>query len=409
MSKAIAAAVLSIGAIVFVMMPSKSSVDPEAAEISPKIATAGGAGAVKRICAGVPSEVEGFNITVGNPTLVLPHEGDPPVTLSECQEGYTKRGGNLVVECLNGSFRTSGSGSCERKYTSDCQSACTPSAAYPKYTPSAVESEWMPSGTLVKKSCPHFTPEDTKVWNTQSLHPFDGPRSSRIFSCICRSEGKGDAIEPLAGMLRNPEFPCGNNGNRSHDLDVRLAKDWLVVPNVYDIKQSGQLKEGGRVLLYDIGASWFDGGSMIKGWGSSGKWFVAMYAERGIPIDHLYAWEAGPNLEAYVKAYHPDGGMHSVLQKRLTYFHGKVTEDSSDHNAIVVLKRTCRPEDFCILKVDCNSDYFESLYLRAVLEDPVVATLVDESWWDVEDNKEAASADLLLKLRNKGVRAHSWV
>ena len=84
--------------------------------------------------------------------------------------------------------------------------------------------------------------------------------------------------------LRDPRLTCpqykedGPDWINKHEKEqgelASLSKDFLVVPSL----GSTALKVlGGRALLFDIGASFYNGGNTRKAWGRSGQWFVEQY------------------------------------------------------------------------------------------------------------------------------------
>merc|ERR1719401_3349036 len=90
---------------------------------------------------------------------------------------------------------------------------------------------------------------------------------------------------------------------------------------------------GGRVLLYDLGASLYGNGCTWgldckskgekEGWGTSGSWFVENFGKKGINFDHLYLWEKRFNETQYRAA-----GLPAELSDKITFHHGLIDPNS---------------------------------------------------------------------------------
>ena len=97
------------------------------------------------------------------------------------------------------------------------------------------------------------------------------------------------------------------------------------------------------------------------------------------------------------------------------------------HNPLRTLRAVAHPSDFVVLKVDFDADVIEQAFVEQILHDPQLVGLVDEMYFEhhVYDIALARykygpkgvatgpflrdSYELFSKLREAGIRAHSWV
>lgn len=220
-----------------------------------------------------------------------------------------------------------------------------------------------------------------------------GTRPHSIFSKLCDQQCRATKLEPLAVMLYDPRRTCpqtGRAGWMQREMPETmpiplLSKAHLALP---ELSTAGHLltRNGvtGRLLIFDIGASLFDGrpggpNPGPSGWGSSGKWLVDAYKARGLEFAHLYAWDAHSHEREYRKA-----GVADDQQARITFYRGKVLGASgpAPSNPLAVLRAECRLEDFCVLKVDFDSEDAEYEVVEAVLADAATRALVDEMFFE---------------------------
>ena len=175
-------------------------------------------------------------------------------------------------------------------------------------------------------------------------------------------------------------------------------------------------------IFVDLGASTWDAGNG----GPSQSWFYDSYKQRGIEFDRLLMWEAKAT---------PAAAVFSVLPKDLwhkyQYFNWPASSNSSDASApLNIIKKIAKRGDFVVLKLDIDTPEVEMAILRELLSDPSLLELVDEfffeyhvlfgpmnmDWFGSSDPRHTHTTDTLADsynvfrtLREKGVRAHSWV
>ena len=103
-----------------------------------------------------------------------------------------------------------------------------------------------------------------------------------------------------------------------------------------------------------------------------------------------------------------------------------MTDLGNSSNPLVMLKSICTVDDFCSIKIDIDNTAVELEFIRQIVSDPELYTLIDELffehhtcnpylwlWWGCEhgfcDHSLGDSYDLFLHLRKLGIRAHSWI
>lgn len=152
----------------------------------------------------------------------------------------------------------------------------------------------------------------------------------------------------------------------------------------------GQIYTTPRNVHIDIGSSYFGGWDHLAedpadpDWhpdisaASSGKWFYEHYHARGQPFDEFIAVELEPLNTTRVFR-----GLPKDLVGKYTFMNLGLTMDKDDQlNAIDLIKRLVRPEDFLVLKLDIDSAPIELPIVNSLLHDDPkhggASALVDE-------------------------------
>lgn len=175
-------------------------------------------------------------------------------------------------------------------------------------------------------------------------------------------------------------------------------------------------------IFVDLGASTWNTGLG----GPSQSWFYDSYKRHGLEFDRLLLWEAEPT---------PASAVFSSLPKELwhkyQYFNWPASSNSSDPSSpLRIIKKIAQPGDFVVLKLDIDTPKVEMAILRELLNDPDLLELVDEfffeyhvlfgpmnnAWFKSENPSPPPTRETLAdsyavfrKMREKGLRAHSWV
>lgn len=225
-------------------------------------------------------------------------------------------------------------------------------------------------------------------------------------------------IEPLYALLRHPRFYCLENRNVRGAY--RDSKDYMLT--MWHAEAAPALAPPARAYLFDLGASLYTSGLG----GASQKWFVQAYEARGIVFDRIFAWEPYPFDDRTIYRAAPD---HVV--DRLSYYNvGVDARPGSKHNPLRTLRAIATPADLVVFKVDIDTAEVEEPLLSQILADPEVSGRIDELFFEhhvhlhplslvtrgwgpsVRNRTRCTIHDsyaLFRALRERGIRAHSWV
>lgn len=301
-----------------------------------------------------------------------------------------------------------------------------------------------------------------------SLHDADKYMSRMIYRRVCYDRntheflpatGHGvQLIEPLFGMLRDPfdvycasekltmdNYPDADPGQSKHhilaqgfapyaysteDSEVQ-ASDWRTsgIPPwhsslrpVYDEKLGTYFSQPQNIHM-DLGSSYFRGWTKLGiNSAASGKWFYDAYHKRGQKFDRFVAVEVEQLDDKTAFEQLPEDlvGIYTLMNVPLTMGEDKL-------NAIEIIKRLVKPEDFFVFKLDIDSAPIEGPIIQSLLTDEPenggASGLVDElmfehhvnyyplniSWKNLDEKDDLLSSYILFRnLRQKGIRAHSW-
>jgi len=287
--------------------------------------------------------------------------------------------------------------------------ACTEDS----YEPSLLEKSWVTNRETWTgpEHCDHMDSNTQQAWvdtarATQSKG--DGQASQpvemlatneHIFSKLCRIGEAPSFIEPLAGILRDPRFDC--------DPKVSVfSKDWLVFPGAHAT---------GSKMFFDAGGSTF---------GEALDFFTKSYKAGGNVFDKLFVWEARKQgTENYWAGVSPE--TRAFWEPRTSFFDGVPVsaEVGHEHNPVSKMYSSCKPEDYCVFKLDIDTPSVELPLVEQLLGNPQetrakvdelffehhVHGVMQKYWGSAVNGTFADSYDLFGGLRRLGVRAHSWV
>lgn len=208
--------------------------------------------------------------------------------------------------------------------------------------------------------------------------------------------------------------------------NLEMAKNRLHFRHIQD-KESHLSKKNGqaahqqkpRAFFFDAGVSVFD---------TSLTYFTCMYAQQGIPFNHIYGWEY-TLLEPQSFWSHVPVPMKS----HYTFFNLPVSENQEDpdKSLLSMIGSTVSTGDFVSLKLDIDSPKIENKIALDILHSSYYSDRIDEfyyelhhrcpimSWcaWGNSMPEEMHGIKLTIghvlqffeELRKKGIRAHMWV
>ena len=269
-----------------------------------------------------------------------------------------------------------------------------------------------------------------------SYHAWTNSCTGRVLATV--------PIEPLVGTLRHPLFHCfrldsslrkrGARGVAAHHATGRVAHSDRLSTTRFEREDFGTALNKSyllpswadeltprprRAFLFDLGASTYAAGAG----GASQQWFVETYARQGIHFERIFAWEATPHQPH--RLFQPP--MPEAVLDALSYYNVPLSATpGARHNPLRTLRAVARANDFVVLKVDFDTPALERALVEQVLT-PEISPLVDELYFEhhVHDSPLSRykygpkvgpdqdhlhdSYELFSRLREAGIRAHSWV
>ena len=296
-----------------------------------------------------------------------------------------------------------------------------------RYHPSDVETSWREEIATVKSNEPSWSDGCRKVRAEEN-------QLRRVISGVqnhaagqrrelskhhlssheiedCTGAKRRVYLEPLASFLRHPLAICA----RTSDVDV-LDKSYLLVPHLEEVTHPGSYK-----WLFDAGASTYNTGLG----GASQSWFVDTYRARGIEFDRIIGWEAATTDPKTQWGDIPDD-----IKRKTSWYNipASATFGHAD-NPLTFIKELTKPQDYVVFKLDIDTPEVEVAIVKQIMNDTELHALIDEfyfehhvagspmqwhGWGDLTGSETPLndiqdSYDIFYYLREKGIRAHSWV
>lgn len=215
-----------------------------------------------------------------------------------------------------------------------------------------------------------------------------------------------ESIEPLAGVLRDPRGPCGNQALGLAQNDIGSLA-FLVLPK----NDHGVLS----VSLFDFGASLWEAGLGR----ASQNWFYDYFNRQtnGYIVDRFYMFEA--TLHKPIEIFQP---VPKKLLPRYNYYNVPISAVESDKMHAWTFVQDAPRSDYVIVKLDIDTPSVEGPLVKQLVEQSKYHSLVDEFffehhvayramslWWgQAVQGTLADSYKLYHTLRMAGVRAHAW-
>eukprot|EP00440_Ansanella_granifera_P050092 gb/GFBE01054290.1/.p1 GENE.gb/GFBE01054290.1/~~gb/GFBE01054290.1/.p1 ORF type:complete len:351 (+),score=65.74 gb/GFBE01054290.1/:1-1053(+) len=244
-------------------------------------------------------------------------------------------------------------------------------------------------------------------WLGANLAGGSAPSDEVVFSRMCNPGLAPQVIEPLAGILRDPRVFCEETQDPSPQR-LLYSIDWLVLAD----SRSYATAPGAKRILFDAGGSKFI---------DAMSFFTSKYEERGLPMDEIYVWEAEEQApDAYWEGVSAE--TRERWEPHVTFYNGVpvTAEIGAEHNPVERIHQLCSPEDFCAFKLDIDTPEVELPIVEQLLQDPgnlkefffehhVSGLMKTMGPWHDVNGTYADSYRMFGELRQKGVRAHSWI
>jgi hypothetical protein len=243
-----------------------------------------------------------------------------------------------------------------------------------------------------------------------------------VFGCTkppCRSpppttgakigDKKFTYIEPLVGLVRHINV-CQNHA-------FLVNKNYMIVDawSLTRVSRSTISPEP-KVMYFDAGASLWNSGAG----GASMNWFSAIYDALCLPFTDWFMWEAAKHDPQHVFNLLP-----GRIKPNYRWFNIYLqTAANSWDNPNNHLLKQARKEDIVIFKIDFDSPSVEMALIDQILKYREISDLIDELFFEHHVNMELLrnhwgtgadpvyqkdSIKMFKKLRERGIRAHSWV
>ena len=221
-------------------------------------------------------------------------------------------------------------------------------------------------------------------------------------------------IEPLISHLRFPLAHCVDGepeGDETYKFHPVMFRGWIIPPP--------QIDRASKKFYFDAGASdWMHG----KG-GPSLDYFVKIWERSGHEFDEIHAFEMETSEKKFKKSVPKE-------YKEITHYKqcavSSKEEDHSEDNPFLplLIKELTEPNDFVLFKLDIDSPTVENGNIEFILNDPdpridelvwehhISGNYLMKEWGDpstLDQMSLRESYDFFLRLRQKGIRAHSWV
>jgi len=233
-------------------------------------------------------------------------------------------------------------------------------------------------------------PDNKKIWSW--------------FEVENRSTGQitYEYIEPLVSHLRHPLARC-------FFVD---QENLFLVDRSYILPEFDRSR---RSFLFDAGASSWNTGSG----GPSLSYFSTVWKRYGVQWDHIFAWEGSTPKSTFYKT------APTEWVSKTTYYQEWISTspDTVPFLPAIIASNTLS-DDYVVFKIDIDSKQVESAIVDYIIKWDKLS-LIDEFLWEhhvdnylmapywgnTQDMTKsiADSYSYFLMLRQRGVRAHSWV
>jgi hypothetical protein len=237
-------------------------------------------------------------------------------------------------------------------------------------------------------------------------------------------------IEPLIGLLRDPLTICTHENLPSHLVmtgeDAVQSKRFLLLgPSApyqnFPLSNAPSIApwlhgSNSRTILFDIGSSLYNGADSPTPSPSIGaRWFYTYFQSKSLHFDRIVAFEYAQYLPRTYWSQIPDD-----IVGKLTFINVGV-ETSGKFHPWSILQHIAKPEDYVVIKLDIDTPELEMPLIKQVLNNASVSSLIDEMffemhvtvnemqrYWGKPAGELKDTYELFTKLRQLGIRMHSW-
>jgi hypothetical protein len=237
-------------------------------------------------------------------------------------------------------------------------------------------------------------------------------------------------IEPLIGLLRDPLTICSYS-NLPSTLEVngenavQSKRFFLLGPSApYRNFQTSTTSiapwlyhPNSQKILFDLGSSLFNGVNDAATPSSTvgARWFYEYFRLNSLRFDRIITFEATQYSPNVYWNQIPDDIMGLVT------FINVGVDRTGKFNPWNILKTIAKINDYVIIKLDIDTPILENELIKQILNDESISSLIDEmffemhvtinemlAYWGGQPGQLKDSYILFTKLRQLGIRMHSW-
>ena len=279
------------------------------------------------------------------------------------------------------------------------QDADVANASFFSYRPSTLEQQWIDHVQEWQDDvCAHTQLEDIAAWlgavrqamlePKRMLHITESEaaplelRSSAlsVFTYHAVHVHRGHVyvhvpIEPTMSIARDPRKcwePMTERYTQSKDHLLPVTRASALVASLGAVSATAP-----RAYLFDAGATIPSSSSHLRNGWTGTFWLWEWYRSRGISFDKVFAWE--PRHALNIGELHLDPAF-----KRALVFHNRGCTSQKGHadNPLTVVRQHCRPQDFCVFKLDIDTASVELAINAELLTDSSLIALIDEYYYE---------------------------
>ena len=237
------------------------------------------------------------------------------------------------------------------------------------------------------------------------------------------------SIEPLIGLLRDPLSICSHSNipptlQIDTESSLQSKRFFLLGPSApfHNFHPSTPAiapwlyQKSGQKILIDVGSAYFNG--IVNGTSSvanSLRWFYDYFHSLSFRFDRIIAFESEQfSPEAYWSQI-PDDMIGSLS------FINVGVEKTGKLSPWNILTSIAKEDDYVVVKLDIDQPALENEFMHQVLQNKSISLLIDDMffemhvkvnemimYWGEQPGELSDSYKLFTKIRQAGIRMHSW-